>query len=286
VFKSEDFLNDNADYVTSILGEVKIACTIWMLAGASYLDLFLSYGISIMSIYSIFHEGVHWINSAFQFPLVQHLLLVDTTALRDISESFASCSGGVFMGCIGALDGMAVRIWSPNKERDGVTDPGNYYCRKGFFALNFQAICDSHNRIIWISTGHKGSSHDSKAFSETKLSDILNEKREYLYSNRFFIVGDSAYPLASYMIVPFANAESNSMEDAFNYWQSSTRIHIECAFGEVVMRWGILWRRIIFNLQSVGPIINACCHLHNFLVDERLSSNNHSEDFESLRNLM
>jgi DDE superfamily endonuclease len=70
------------------------------------------------------------------------------------------------------------------------------------------------------------------------------------------------------MIVPFNNADANSMKDDFNYYHSKTRIHIECAFGEIIMRWGIFWRKMSFDLKNVGPIINACCYLHNFLVDE------------------
>ena len=54
-----------------------------------------------------------------------------------------------------------------------VPDPGNYYCPKGFYALNVQAICDRKKRFLWCLTGHKGGTHDSKAFFETKLYDLL-----------------------------------------------------------------------------------------------------------------
>jgi DDE superfamily endonuclease len=270
VFKSEEWLIiHNKKYSSAISGEVKIACTIRMLAGASYLDLLLSYGISSYMLYDIFHQTIQWINNTFVFPLPRYLIEENTEKLQEISELFSNRSNGIINGCIGAIDGIAIRIRSPNIIRDDVPDPGNYYCRKGFFALNAQAICDSKKRIIWLSSGHKGSTHDSLAFSETKLIDLLEKKKEYLYKHRLFLIGDSAYAMQSYMIVPFPNADANTMQDDFNYYHSKTRIHIECAFGEIIMRWGIFWRKLSFNLQSVGPIINACCYLHNFLVDER-----------------
>jgi hypothetical protein len=220
-------------------------------------------------LYDIFHETIGWINKSFEFELPRLLKDENTEALQDISLSFSDRSDGIINGCIGALDGVAIRIRSPTIIQDNVTDPGNYYCRKGFFALNMQAICDSQKRILWLSSGHKGSTHDSFAFTETKLNKLLKQKQQYLFNNRLFIIGDSAYPLQSYMIVPYANVESNSTEDGFNYYHSRTRIHIECAFGEIIMRWGIFWRKLAFHLKNDGPIINACCFLHNFLIDER-----------------
>jgi hypothetical protein len=177
---------------------------------------------------------------------------------------------------------LAIKIKSPNTTLDNVPDPGNYFCRKGFFALNVQAICDSKKRILWMSTGHKGSTHDSLAFSETQLHALLERKKDYLYNHRLYIIGDSAYSLQSYMIVPYSNATPNTVDDSFNYWHSRTRIHIECAFGEIVMRWGVFWKKMNFKLVNNGPIINACCFLHNFFIDvrERCSSQEkEDEDF-------
>jgi hypothetical protein len=250
-----------------------------MLAGASYLDLLVTYEVSFTKLYEFFHECIGWINVTFSFPLVEYLKHENTTALTDISNGFSNKSEDIFSGFIGAVDGMAIQIKCPTTSNDEVPDPGNYYCRKGFYALNIQCICDSKKRIIWLSTGHKGSTHDSMAFSETKLNTLLQEKKDYLYKHRLFIAGDSAYPLFSYLIVPYPNAESNSFEDAFNYWHSSSRINIECTFGELVMRWGILWRRLQFSLRSAGSVINACSHLHNFLVDER--ENDNLDDFKT-----
>jgi hypothetical protein len=144
---------------------------------------------------------------------------------------FAAASDGVFRGCIGALDGLAVKMKCPTLS-DLIPDPGNYFCRKGFYALNVQAICDKLRRFIWVSTGHKGSTHDSLAFDGTHLNKVLAEMADKLLSKGLFFVGDSAFPLLSYLLVPYDSPDSMSPEDAFNYWLSNSRIQIECAFGK------------------------------------------------------
>jgi hypothetical protein len=184
---------------------------------------------------------------------------------------------------------------------DVISDPGNYYCRKGFYALNVQAICDKLRRFIWVKTGNKGSTHDSTAFAGTRLNqELLSKLAEKLRAKGFFLVGDKAYPLLVYLLVPFDNAESMSPEDAFNYWLSNSRIQIECAFGkfqhicsclycvpttlflsvigELIMRWGIFWRTLQFDILKVGHIIKAAMLLHNFIVNERESKGFRKED--------
>ncbi len=119
------------------------------------------------------------------------------------------------------------------------------------------------------STGHKGTDHDSIAFDATALSSLLQEVADTLEKLGVFIAGDSAYPLLPYLMVPYDDCQPGTSEDAFNFWLSNSRIRIECAFGELVMRWGIFWRTLKFDIQSAGNIINAAMLLHNFLIDVR-----------------
>ena len=147
----------------TLSGEVKVAVMLRLMAGASYLDLLLIYGISSASVYSVFHEANAWVLTTFQFPLVNWIVAKNTATLNTVAEAFSSASGGIFGNCIGAI-----KIKSPCAS-NMIQDPGNYFCRKGFYALNVQAICDKQRRVLWMSTGHKGSTHDSTAFLETKL---------------------------------------------------------------------------------------------------------------------
>jgi hypothetical protein len=56
-------------------------------------------------------------------------------------------------------------------------------------------------------------------------------------------------------------------EDNFNFFHSSSRIVVECAFGEIDLRSGILWRLLQFPLDLTCKVIDACMHLYNFIVD-------------------
>ena len=58
--------------------------------------------------------------------------------ISQMANQFAE-SNGLFYGAFAAVDGLAMRIRSPKLKE--VSDPGNYCCRKGFYALNVQAIC-------------------------------------------------------------------------------------------------------------------------------------------------
>jgi hypothetical protein len=129
-------------------GEMKVAIALRMLAGASYLDLIVAYGIDRSFVYLSLFEVVGWINTAFSLPLVNALQNKDMAFFQSISDGFASFTSGIFKRCIGAIDGIAIRINCPPESE--VPDPKNYWCRKGFYALNVQAICDSKKRILWV----------------------------------------------------------------------------------------------------------------------------------------
>ena len=94
-----------------------------------------------------------------------------------------------------------------------------------------------------------------------------------LAKNQFFLIGDSAYGIRSFLLTPYDNAKHKSQEDTFNYFLSRARIWVECAFGEIDMRWGIFWKKLAFDLNHSVTIIDAALRLHNFLVDYRDQQN-------------
>jgi DDE superfamily endonuclease len=277
-FRSEEFLSqqekgseDDERKIPHISGEIKVAIAIRMLAGGSYLDLVPLFEVSTSHLYNIFHTFIAWVLQTLEFPLVAWLRECNWTAINHLANTYAEKSNGVFYGPFCALDGLAVRVKCPT-ERE-VADPGNYFCRKGFHALNVQAICDSSKRFLWCYPSNKGSTHDSVAFTSSKLYELLKEKSNELYRRGFFIAGDSAYNLTSFLVTPYETDElgldSDHSKDSFNYHLSSCRIYIECAFGELVMRWGIFWRTLLFDLKKCTKIVQATMLLHNFIIDQR-----------------
>jgi DDE superfamily endonuclease len=219
-----------------------------MLAGGLYLDVGPLFHVSTSHLYQIVDDFLQWIDQTLKFPLSIWLREGHWDKITSRANHFAEKTGGIFYGPFAALDGLAVRIKCPSSAE--VADPGNYYCRKGFYVLNVQAICDRSKRFLWCYLSNKGSTHDSAAFAGSRLYDLLKEKLNKLYHHGVFIVGDLAYGITSFLVTPFETEEMRedpllvAAKDSFNYHLSSCRIYIECAFGELVMRWGILWRML------------------------------------------
>jgi len=131
-----------------------------ILSGASYLDVSDIYGFHELSTYRVFYEMVRWVMKTYSFDYDVN----DLGRLQSISDGFAQFSGHVLRGCIGAIDGLAIRIRCPS-ERDGVSDPGNYFCRKGFHALNATS---------WPSGGWSASAEQPSTAMSTGMYILFN----------------------------------------------------------------------------------------------------------------
>ena len=55
----------------------------------------------------------------------------------------------------------------------------------------------------------------------------------------------------------------------FKLTTKPSTIYVECAFGEIDLRFGMLWKKLAFDLHNSTRVIDACLRLHNFLVDYR-----------------
>jgi len=266
-----------------LTGEVKVAISIRMLAGGFYRDLVPLFGPSTAHLYTVFDNFIVQILETFHFPLVPWLRERNWTALQNLASLFAEKTDGVFYGPFGALDGLAVCIRSPTLT--DVPDPGNYFCRKGFYALNVQAICDKRLRFLWIFPSSKGSTHDATAFRHSRLMDLLKELSPELAARGLFMSVDSAYQLTPFLQCPYGQAllqeDMNGMRDAFNFYLSSCRIYIECAFGELVMCWGIFWRTLRFDLKKCMKTINVAMLLQNFIIEHRKERSSDIEYFSN-----
>ena len=79
----------------------------------------------------------------------------------------------------------------------------------------------------------------------------------------YYLMGDEAYRCTNQLLTPFPGRRLSRVKDAFNFWQSRLRINIECSFGLLVQRWGILWRPLRMKLNRVGKLILCLLSLNN-----------------------
>ena len=267
-----------------VCGEVKVAITLRILAGASYLDVACIFAIHYNYCYQIFHFVLkNWIchDNISKYRLYE--ILECEYKMNEVAKQFAAGrNGGTLNGIIGALDGWVVKIKCPTKTRDGVANASGYFSRKGFYALNVQCIVDKKKRVLWRRIGARGSEHDSSAFKDSDLHNLLEEMyqnensrlHQNIFHKNFYIIGDSAYSLRPWLITPYDNAAGSSPEDTYNYMHSACRIQVECTFGEIHSRWGIFWKPLNFPLSEHQYIIDGAFRLHNFLIDYRERQNN------------
>ena len=97
-----------------VSGEVKLALTLRLLAGGSYLDLALLYEVGHTYAYDIFHDVVkNWLLDKRLVNIHGIEYVTNEERLEKVALEFARSSNGLFNGCIGAIDGWIVKIRKP-----------------------------------------------------------------------------------------------------------------------------------------------------------------------------
>ena len=144
-------------------------------------------------------------------------------ALQTVQE-FQEVAG--FPGVIGAIDGSHISVKAPNIYQ------ADYLDRTMKHSINLMAVCLPDKRFSFISAGAPGSYHDSRAFKNSGLYErIINNPRSLFPSSDYHIIGDSAFPLTTYMLVLFRDTgRLSATQIHFNTKLSKTRVIIENAF--------------------------------------------------------
>ena len=197
-----------------------------------------------------------------------------TEAVREITDGFTRSSRSYLTGCVGAIDGVLLPINPPKAHDPNIKQ---YWCRKGFPALNVQAICDSKGRFLYASLGQcPGAAHDSYAWAQSRLCRKMRETDEpvaaWMKREGLYLIGDEAYTSSSTMVLPWpGKLHTDSPELAFNEMHSGARMAIECAFGMLCRKW-LLLKRPFANIdrsrQCAGfaVTVSVCMRLHNMAI--------------------
>lgn len=115
--------------------------------------------------------------------------------------------------------------------------------------------------------GWPGSAHDSRVW---RNSPIYQKLRTSL-PHDFHVLGDSAYPLQNFIMVPFKdNGHLTRSQKTFNKRLSQTRVTIEQAYGRLKGIWRRLRYLNITNLCYFKYIVICCCILHNLCLRENV----------------
>ncbi|XP_046543314.1 putative nuclease HARBI1 [Haliotis rubra] len=172
-----------------------------------------------------------------------------------LAEDFFNICG--FPKVVGCIDCTLIPIQQPP------LDEAVYVCRKGFHAINVQAVCDAQLRFTNIIVQWPGSTHDSHIFNNCNLKCCLQEGKYGIW-----LLGDSGYACRPYLLTPVSNPE-NEKEEKYNRCHTATRNSVERAFGLCKSRFRCLHKStgcLLFSPEKSIKIITACMQLHNMAI--------------------
>ena len=115
--------------------------------------------------------------------------------------------------------------------------------------------------------------HDTWIFAHSlyKLgtnNKLLPDTRKVIEGTEvpLYIVGDSAYPLLTWLMKPFPHNNNLSREQRrynYHYRIGRARIVVENCFGQLKAGWCHLLKRLDADIDHIPNTITACCVLHN-----------------------
>jgi DDE superfamily endonuclease len=176
-----------------------------------------------------------------------------------LAEVQAASAGFSFPFSFGAIDGSHIDIKQPMDKLQDYTN------RKMRTSVVLQAVCDSRMVFTDISTGWPGSLHDARIFKKSTLINRLENMSAELQP--YHLLGDSAYALTTYLVVPFRdNGHLSQQQLRYNIQHSSSRTVIERAFARLKGKFRRLKYLDMSILRFVPIVITATCVLHNFII--------------------
>eukprot|EP00036_Acanthoecidae_sp_10tr_P018186 CAMPEP_0206305338 /NCGR_PEP_ID=MMETSP0106_2-20121207/10211_1 /ASSEMBLY_ACC=CAM_ASM_000206 /TAXON_ID=81532 /ORGANISM="Acanthoeca-like sp., Strain 10tr" /LENGTH=426 /DNA_ID=CAMNT_0053736181 /DNA_START=56 /DNA_END=1336 /DNA_ORIENTATION=+ len=190
----------------------------------------------------------------------------DVAKLKELEKAFRALSpdSQCWIGQVGCVDGMDIA-----QGRPPTRDAQRYYVsRKGGYMLLLLAIADANRRILWWDMSSAATTHDKTALLETKLGAILAAGS---LPHPFFISGDAAFRMPSPSLLCPVPAGWDGW-DNYNYVQSSLRMPIECAFGILYRRWGVLWRPLTIAFERRPKLVSCLIRLNNWCIDGNIDA--------------
>src|SRR5256885_10331609 len=105
-----------------------------------------------------------------------------------------------------------------------------------------------------------GSVHDARVYTNSLFYTNRNE----FIKDDDVVLGDSAYPISSFLISPFRTPQTQKQKN-FNYIHSKHRIVVEHAFGRLKSRFVALQNLNVKTIKLAVDLTDCAIILHNFL---------------------
>ena len=194
----------------------------------------------------------------YKWPDPEERLVIAREILREFQ----------FPHCVGITDGTLFPLaFEPETE-----DAPDYSGRKGGYSLSTIIICDHRRRIRHYLAGFPGSAHDNRIFKATKLF----QKPEQYFSDREYLIGDSAFENSSFMVSAFKKPKGEvipKQHEKFNEKLAQLRVISEHTIG--ILKGRFPWLRSIRlkikedeqTIRNILKMLKATVVLHNMLIE-------------------
>lgn len=170
--------------------------------------------------------------------------------------------------CVGCIDGKHIRIKAP--PRSGST----YMNYKGFFSTVLLGVSDADGKFVAIDVGDYGRNSDGRVLANSNFGKALNTGNIDLPEPRplpgdtteipYYFLADEAFPLRKNIMKPFSRKLlTTNTRKIFNSRFSRGRKAVECSFGMLVAKFGVLSTQIRCTPDKVDILVQAMCVLHN-----------------------
>lgn len=199
---------------STISTKTQLLSIIWLLANQeSFRSVGERFDLAKSSLAMVFFRVINYLNeiagTIIKWPTEAEMAISKQTFKRKCQLD----------GIIGAVDGTYVPMKAPTDQKLAYTN------RKSFTSMTLQAICDQNMKYIVCFAGFPSSAHDSRVFRNSDIYISVRANKQLYFPTDEKILGDSAYPLENWCIIPFINRENlTAMEKHFNYKQAYTRL--------------------------------------------------------------
>ncbi len=223
---------------------LKVGIILWHLAtGDSCHSLMYNFRVAHNTISKVVRDVCQAIIDEYDGEVIA----APTTEAEWLQIADVFCSRWNFHNCLGAMDGKHIAIKCP---RGGGSLYFNY---KKFHSIVLMALVDTDYKFIWIDVGANGSASDAQIGLPAAVP-LPNDDR----STPFFIIGNDAFPLRTWLMKPFSRRNMEMDEHIFNYRLSRARRISENAFGIMANHWRCLLEPLEQNPKIVESVVSAC----------------------------
>ena len=121
---------------------------------------------------------------------------------------------------------------------------------QGFHSIILLALCDADYKFLWVDAGTNGSVSDAQLFNDCELRETIEDgsigfpaadRLPQDYKDMpYFIIGDNAFPLRTWLMKPFSRRNLDDEERIFNYRVSRDRRIVENSLGILANRFQVL----------------------------------------------